>query len=70
MLPLSDGWRTGAGVLIAAGVVVAAGVLVATLRSAGQPAPGDDTIEPTTPEPNDGGDLVGASAGRGNANRR
>ena len=70
VLPLSDAWRTGAGVLIAVGVVVAVGVLVATLRTAGHPAPGDDTIELTTPDPNDDGDLVGASTGREIGNRQ
>ena len=64
VLPLSDAWRTGAGVLIAVGVVVAVGVLIAALRTAGHPVPGDDTSELTTPEPNDDGDLVGASTGR------
>ncbi len=70
VLPLSDAWRTGAGVLIAVGVVVAVGVLVATLRAAGRPAGGDDTIEPTTPEPDDGAELVGASKGFGQAGGR
>jgi len=70
VLPLSDAWRTGAGVLIAVGVVVAVGVLVATLRAAGRPARGDDTIEPTTPVPNDDGELVGASTGFDRASGR
>jgi hypothetical protein len=61
VLPLSDTWRTGAGVLIALGVVVAAGVLLATARSAGRPVPGADTAEPATADPGDGGELVSAS---------
>ena len=61
VLPLSDAWRTGAGVLIALGVVAAAGVLLATLRSAGHPVPGAETIESATPDPEDGGELVSAS---------
>lgn len=58
VLPLSDGWRTAAGVLIAVGVVVAAGVLVAALRSNTRPAPGPDTLQPTAPQPHGGGELV------------
>ncbi len=59
-LPLSDGWRTAAGVLIAIGVVVAAGVLVAALRSDARPVPGADASEPTAPQPQGGGELVDA----------
>jgi hypothetical protein len=70
VLPLSDAWRTGAGVLIAVGVVVASGVLVATLLAAGRPAPGDATIEPTEPGPSDDGELVGASTGFDPTTRR
>lgn len=58
VLPLSDGWRTAAGVLIAVGVVVAAGVLVAALRSNTRPAAGPDTLQPTAPQPHGGGELV------------
>ena len=37
VLPLSDGWRTAAGVLIVVGVVVAVGALLATLRTPAVP---------------------------------
>ena len=56
--------------MIAVGVVVAVGVLVATFRTAGPAAPDDDRIEPATPEPNDDGDLVGASTGLDRGGRR
>jgi len=61
VLPLSDGWRTASGVLIAVGVVVAVGVLVATLRTASRPVTGADTVEPTAPLPQDDGELVTVS---------
>ena len=61
VLPLSDGWRTASGVLIAVGVVVAIGVLVATLRTASRPVTGADTVEPTAPLPQDDGELVTVS---------
>ena len=60
VLPLSDGWRTAAGVLIAVGVVVAAGALLAALRSTARPAPGPDTLGPKAPEPSGDGELVDA----------
>jgi hypothetical protein len=41
VLPLSDGWRTGAGILIAVGVIVAVAVLVATLRQSPRGRGGD-----------------------------
>ena len=61
LLPLSDGWRTASGVLIAVGVVVAVGVLLATLRTAPRPVPGADAVEPTVPAPQDDGELVTVS---------
>lgn len=61
VLPLSDGWRTASGVLIAVGVVVAVGVLLATLRTAPRPVPGADAVEPTVPAPQDDGELVTVS---------
>ncbi len=63
VLPLSDGWRTAAGVLIAVGVVVAAGVLLAMLRAPARPAPGPHTLEPVGPEPQGDGELVSVSSG-------
>jgi len=61
VLPLSDGWRTASGVLIAVGVVVAAGVLLSTLRAASRPVPGAGAVEPTAPAPQDDGELVTVS---------
>jgi hypothetical protein len=58
VLPLSDGWRTGAGVLIAVGVVVAVAALVATLRTSTQPDRGPDALEPSAPRPTGDGELV------------
>jgi hypothetical protein len=69
-LPLTDTWRTAAGVLIAVGVVVAAGVLVASLRSSARPAPGDATLDPTAPQPPGDGELVSSGAGVGTPGRR
>ncbi len=61
-LPLSDGWRTGAGVLIAVGVVVAAGALLLTLRSNSRPAPNPDMVEPNASGPRGDGELVEVSS--------
>jgi hypothetical protein len=61
-LPLSDAWRSGAGVLIVIGVIVAAAVLIATAASAGRPTAGADSIDPTTPEPQGGDEFVSASS--------
>ncbi len=58
VLPLSDGWRTAAGALIAVGVVVTVGALVATMRSPTHPAHGPDALEPPAPRPSDHGELV------------
>jgi hypothetical protein len=58
VLPLSDGWRTAAGVLIVVGVVGAVGALLATLRSPARPAHGPDTLGPSSPTPSDDGELV------------
>jgi lysylphosphatidylglycerol synthetase-like protein (DUF2156 family) len=58
VLPLSDGWRTGAGVLIVVGVVVAAGALLATMRTAARPSHGPDTLGPVSPTPSGDGELV------------
>jgi hypothetical protein len=58
VLPLSDGWRTGAGVLIAVGVVVAVAVLVATARASRQPDRGPDGLGPSAPRPTGDGELV------------
>jgi len=61
VLPLSDAWRTGAGVLVAVGVVVALGVLLLTLRTAPRPVPGAAAVEPIAPAPQDDGELVSVS---------
>ena len=61
VLPLSDGWRTGAGVLIAVGVFVAVGALLASMRSPARPVHGPDVFEPTSPAPSGGGELVEVS---------
>ncbi len=60
VLPLSDGWRTAAGVLIAVGVVVAAGALVATLRTPSRPAPEGEGLDLVGPKPSGEGALVEA----------
>jgi hypothetical protein len=60
-LPLSDVWRTGAGVLIAGGVTVAACILVVMSRRADRPAPGGETPGSTTPMPQGDGELVSVS---------
>jgi hypothetical protein len=58
VLPLSDGWRVGAGVLIVIGVTVAAAALLAMLRSDSPGTPGDEPIEPDSPDPIGDGELV------------
>jgi hypothetical protein len=58
VLPLSDGWRTGAGVLIAVGVVVAVGALLVTMRSPARPVHGPDAVDPLEPAPTGDGELV------------
>ena len=58
VLPLSDGWRTASGVLIAVGVVVAVAALVATLRMPTRPAHGPDALEPAAPRPTGDGELL------------
>lgn len=49
VLPLSDGWRTASGVLIAVGVIIAAAALVATLRSSTRPDRGPGALRPVSP---------------------
>jgi hypothetical protein len=58
VLPLSDAWRTGAGVLIAVGVVVALGALLVTMRSPARPVHGPDAVDPVAPAPAGDGELV------------
>jgi hypothetical protein len=58
VLPLSDGWRTGAGVLIAVGVIVAVGALLVTMRSPARPVHGPDALDPMAPAPTGDGELV------------
>ena len=58
VLPLSDGWRTAAGILIAVGVVLAVGALLATMRTSARPAHEPDTLAPMSPAPSGGGELV------------
>jgi hypothetical protein len=62
VLPLSDGWRTAAGVLIVSGVVVAVGVMAATLRSGDRGLPGSGMDRPEAPGPDRGGELVSAGS--------
>jgi hypothetical protein len=57
VLPLSDGWRTGAGVLIAVGAVVTVAVLLITLRERARGVDGNDGIRPST-QPSGDGALV------------
>ena len=58
VLPLSDGWRTASGVLIAVGVVIAVAALVATLRTSTRPDHGPDALEPAAPGPAGDGELL------------
>ena len=58
VLPLSDGWRTASGVLIAVGVVIAVAALVATLRTSTRPDHGPDALEPSAPRPTGDGELL------------
>lgn len=61
VLPLSDGWRVGAAVLIVIGVTVATAALLATLRSTtpGIPGnPGTDATDPDGPDPIGDGELI------------
>jgi hypothetical protein len=51
VLPLSDGWRVIAGVLVVAGVTVASGVLLAALRSPARPEPDTHRRNPNGPRP-------------------
>ena len=62
-LPLSDGWRTASGVVIAVGVLVALGVLLSMLRTPAHPTPGPDTLGTPGPDPQGDGELVSASSG-------
>ena len=59
-LPLTDGWRTAAGVLIVIGVVAAVGALLATLRAPARPVHGPDVLEPSAPRPSGDGELIDA----------
>jgi hypothetical protein len=59
-LPLSDGWRTAAGVLIVIGVVGAVGALLATLRAPARPVRGPDVLDPSAPRPSGDGELIDA----------
>jgi hypothetical protein len=58
VLPLTDGWRTASGVLIAVGVVLAVAVLVATLRTSTRPDLGPDAPGPSAPRPTGDGELL------------
>lgn len=62
-LPLSDGWRTASGVVIAVGVLVALGVLLSMLHTPARPTPGPDTLGTPGPDPRGDGELVSASSG-------
>jgi hypothetical protein len=64
VLPLSDGWRFAAGVLIVVGVTAAAAALIATLRPSTPGSPGGDTIDRPGPGPIGDGDLVSAGPDR------
>ena len=60
VLPLSDGWRTAAGVLIAVGVVIVAAALVATARTSTRSGPGPDAHGSSAPRPSGDGELLEA----------
>lgn len=62
VLPLSDGWRTAAGVLIVVGVVGAAIALLATLRSTARPTRGRDGQGPGAPDAQGDGERVAIPA--------
>ena len=53
-LPLSDGWRNGAGVLIILGAVVTVGALLVTLRTRERPAADLVALGPSTRSSGDG----------------
>lgn len=67
VLPLSDGWRTAAGVLIVLGVLVAVAAMAATLRSGDRGLPGSGLGLPEPPEPDRDGELVSTGSGSGRA---
>jgi hypothetical protein len=58
VLPLSDGWRTASGVLIAVGVVIAVAALVVTTRTSARPDHGPDALGPSAPRPTGNGELL------------
>lgn len=58
VLPLSDGWRTASGVLIAVGVVVAVVTLVAITRTPARPDHGPDALGAAAPRPTGDGELL------------
>ena len=60
VLPLSDGWRTAAGVLIAVGVVIVAAALVATARTSTRSGPGPDAHGSSASRPSGDGELLEA----------
>lgn len=62
VLPLSDGWRTGAGVLIVVGTVVAVAVLLVTLRARARGVEGYDGTLPSS-QPSGDGALVEVGPG-------
>ncbi len=62
VLPLSDGWRTVAGLAIAVGVVVAAGALLMTLRTSAHGSPGGNQRAPDSPTPIGSGELVSSGS--------
>lgn len=58
VLPLSDAWRTGAGVLVVVGVVVAVAALVATMWTSTRPDRGPDALGPSSPRPSGDAELL------------
>jgi hypothetical protein len=58
VLPLSDGWRVVAGIMVAVGVVVAVGVMASALRTSARGAPGADPLDVDGPSPSGDGELA------------
>jgi hypothetical protein len=64
VLPLSDGWRVAAGVLIVVGVTVAVAAILLMLRTPSRNNPSGDAIDPADPAPIGDGELVSSGRSR------